>query len=484
MKSVLFKVVASILLSCMCLTQTVTAQEMPIFEVQGTLSPVQKAFLSNAFKRAYSLLPLEMRKRLQKNSSFQSYKILPVVMDSHSVGEVQQGGKISINLNLLNTQNSELLNRTLIHELSHVYDLLPWQPQNLQVALMICSSWHDRSPPDYCEAYKRVETSVSTMPSFLDITGWYQKFGGKGERIKETTFINRSPDPYEKTNPKEMFAVNMEYFLTDPEYKCRRPSLYNYLSNHFMEEPFKDYNCQQNLTFIDPQFMDVNKAVRKIDPDRVYQIHYLYADAGDGLVSAFGHSMVRIVMCAPERKTVGPECIKDISNHIILSFRGFVDTPEFSGLNGLLGGYASNLFFLPLPQIIDEYTVQQFRNLYSYPVALTKEKIKAFLARAVETYWSYKNNYYFLTNNCATETMNLFRTSLGFKEHLEAAHVQTPIEVLQALQLNHLISHEVEFNDLSAAKEKGYFFPSIEKDLNLALDTLHKISVQVSNESM
>jgi hypothetical protein len=36
------------------------------------------------------------------------------------------------------------------------------------------------------------------------------------------------PDSYELSSPKEYIAVNMEYFLLDPSYACRRPALYQY----------------------------------------------------------------------------------------------------------------------------------------------------------------------------------------------------------------------------------------------------------------
>jgi Mlc titration factor MtfA (ptsG expression regulator) len=43
----------------------------------------------------------------------------------------------------------------------------------------------------------------------------------------------RSPDIYETSSPLEFVAVNMEYFLLDPSYACRRPSLYRYYKEHF-----------------------------------------------------------------------------------------------------------------------------------------------------------------------------------------------------------------------------------------------------------
>ncbi|HWU44251.1 MAG TPA: DUF4105 domain-containing protein, partial [Bdellovibrio sp.] len=239
----------------------------------------------------------------------------------------------------------------------------------------------------------------------------------------------------------------------------------------------KNSSCKDSLSFVDPQFTHGDKAIFNIDPARVYAIHYLLASPGGGFGSSWGHSMIRIVMCAPSRTQVGPECLKDVAFHFVLSFRAFAGTPEISNWDGLTGAYNSRLFFLPFAQIINEYNVEQLRDLRSYPLTLSREEIKAFLERAIEVHWSYENKYYFLSNNCAVETMNLFKTGLQ-RRSLMNARIQTPMSVLSVLQKNNLISNEINFSNLSQAKAQGYYFASYEEGLKFALDVIASYSQQ------
>ncbi|MBZ4346157.1 DUF4105 domain-containing protein, partial [Mycobacterium tuberculosis] len=68
----------------------------------------------------------------------------------------------------------------------------------------------------------------------------------------------------------------------------------------------------------------------------------------------WGHSMLRLVICAPGRPR-GPDCRLDLAQHRVLSFRAFVGDVQISSWRGLTGVYPSRLFVLPLNQVINEY---------------------------------------------------------------------------------------------------------------------------------
>lgn len=449
----------------------------PKLTIGGDLNSDQKTQLETQFKVVYLRLPPLMKARLEKNISFDHYQLTVLPLPSKVAGEVHKSGEIIINKNILGQQ--ELVARVIIHELAHIYDMLKILPPEILSAQRDCEISRDQyreyPTPEACELYKDTKTTVSTLPDFLDATGWFQELNGHGQRLKESTLGFRSPDPYEATNPREMFAVNMEYFISDPEYPCRRPSIYRYLSKHFAFNPSVGVSCKGSLAVIDPQFDKANQAIQIIDPSRVYAIHYLIAGSGEQVMSAFGHSMIRIVMCSAQRKTVGPECLNDIEDHIVLSFRAFVDSPQINGWAGLTGAYSSRLFFIPFPQIIDEYNVSQLRDLSSYPLALSREEIKSTLERALEVHWSYKNNYYFLSNNCAVEILNLIKVGIG-RSSLMNLRAQTPKLVLKELQKKQLISNEISFDNLDVAMEKGYYFFSYAKKLQQALDLIKSFS--------
>jgi hypothetical protein len=123
-------------------------------------------------------------------------------------------------------------------------------------------------------------------------------------------------------------------------------------------------------------------------------------------MSAWGHSMLRLVVCAPGRPR-GPDCRLDLQHHLVLSFRAFVGDVQVSSWRGLTGSYPSRLFALPLGQVIDEYTKAELRGLRSVPLALSREEIAALVTRATQLHWSYDGHYYFVSNNCAVETWKL-----------------------------------------------------------------------------
>jgi hypothetical protein len=100
----------------------------------------------------------------------------------------------------------------------------------------------------------------------------------------------------------------------------------------------------------------------ELDPSRVYQIHYLHASEGEATVSSFGHSMLRVVMCAPGR-TIGRDCFKDIDHHIVLSFRANVGDIKTDTIKGITGEYPSQLIIMSLKDAIKEYNVRELRDL-------------------------------------------------------------------------------------------------------------------------
>src|SRR6185312_15228956 len=102
---------------------------------------------------------------------------------------------------------------------------------------------------------------------------------------------------------EESFAVNMEYFLLDPEFACRRPSEFEYLRDYFGFDPYPSRSCKLNtkLRLSAASADDPSGGQIDLDPSRIYQVHFLLAGAGQAFDSAFGHAMFRLIVCAPTR---------------------------------------------------------------------------------------------------------------------------------------------------------------------------------------
>lgn len=263
----------------------------------------------------------------------------------------------------------------------------------------------------------------------------------------------RSPDPYEFRSPEESFAVHGEFFLLDPAYRCRMPASYGFFASALGEQPFRQVACQQRTTVYD------GAEPIDIDPSRVYAVHYLWASEGRGAQSRFGHAMLRLVICAPWRKSVDAACLSDVQDHVVLSFAANLHGElRIDKLKGLTGGYSSQLFVRPLPQTIIEYTERDLRDLYSFPLHLARAEIDALVLRVLEIFWAYSGRYYFLSNNCGTETLSLLRAVLP-PIRTRKLWALTPRGLRNRL-IRTGLAEPLDLARLDDLEQAGLFFPS------------------------
>ena len=322
----------------------------------------------------------------------------------------------------------------VIHELAHAYD---------------------RSP----------QGKLSRDPRLLDLAGW-QKQPLRPWR-SDNAFRDRSPDRYELRNPREFVAVNLEHYLLDPDYSCRRPALAAWFAERFGITAEAHGGCTAVLPYVQSAGHDGGVSLLDLDPARVYEVDYLLAENGDEAMSLWGHSMLRLVICAPTHAP-GPECRLDLQYHRVLSFRAFVNDVQISSWRGLTGSYPSRLFVLPLNQVVDEYNQVELRDLVSIPLMLRADEIAALLERAARVHWSYDGHYYFIGNNCAVETFKLLHDSVL---RLSGAHLSsiTPRGLLHRLERAGFADDSVLNNPTDAIRQ-GYRFESAARHYQTMLD--------------
>lgn len=379
-------------------------------------------------------------------------RLLPTLTDGSATSKLTSRPHGSVRRELL---------ATLIHEVGHLYDRSRlWSPENHR-QLAFCSqraaSLGLVGLPDSCRGQTERRFTLSDDPRLLDLAGWPQRVGQRGEREVSNAQAARSPDAYELTNPLEFVAVNLEYFLLDPSYACRRPSLHRYFREHFGWQPADVTVCNTGLPILNAGHDFARTPLVKLDPQRVYEVDYLFAEANDAWVSRWGHSMLRLVICAPGRPR-GPDCRLDLDHHLVLSFRAFVGDVQLSSWDGLTGVYPSRLFVLPLGQVIDEYTKVELRSLASIPLKLQRDEIDRLVERSAEMHWSYDGDYYFLSNNCAVETLKLLRSGTARPE-LTALDSILPSGLLEMLIKRGLADASVLDNPREALR-LGYRFDS------------------------
>ena len=271
---------------------------------------------------------------------------------------------------------------------------------------------------------------------------------------------SRSPDPYEGYSLDESLAVNAEYFLLDPEYRCRRPASYSFFEQALRYRPYPQAACEQNYTVY------YRGEALSLDPARIYQVHYVLAARGQGIGSRFGHSMFRLVVCNESRTTVGPECMADVQDHIVIGFGANLGGDlQISPWKGLTGGYASQLFVKPLPVVLIEYTEQELRGLDSLPLRLSPDEQRQLVLRVLEIYWSYASRYFFLSNNCASESLSLLK-SASSHPGLQRIHVISPNGLRDELLRSGMIElsplpEQVTGEAVRRQREReGLYFPS------------------------
>ncbi|WP_028241658.1 DUF7844 domain-containing protein [Stutzerimonas azotifigens] len=358
------------------------------------------------------------------------------------------------------TVRRELL-ATVIHELGHLYDRARLWPAAERTLIGRCAIGQQTlgpvGLPDACRGLSERRFTLSDDPRLLDLAGWPQQVGTRGAREAVNGQLARSPDPYELSSPLEFVAVNLEYFLLDPSYACRRPGLARFFATHFDWQPPGTDECGARYPILNAGSDFARNPLLHLDPARVYAVDYLFAEANDAWVSRWGHSMLRLIVCAPGRPR-GPDCRLDLDEHLVLSFRAFVGDVQLSSWRGLTGQYPSRLFILPLAQVIDEYTKVELRALSSIPLRLTRAQLEALVERSVEMHWSYDGDYYFLSNNCAVETLKLLRSGTARAE-LTTLDSITPSGLLEVLQARGLADRSVLDNPAEALR-LGYRFDS------------------------
>jgi len=364
---------------------------------------------------------------------------------------------------------------TVLHELTHIYDRARLWSKDERALIQRCSRQNSITGviglPDQCRGQNDRRFTLSDDPRLLDLAGWPQYVGRRGEREQHNRQVVRSPDLYETTSPLEFVAVNMEYFLLDPSYACRRPALFRYYRDHFGWAPPGQDACAKTYAFLNAGNDFAKTPLGHIDPERVYQIDYLLAEANQNLVSRWGHSMLRLVICAPGRPR-GPDCRLDLDQHLVLSYRAFVGDVQLSSWDGLVGKYPSRLFVLPLAQVIDEYTKTELRGLASVPLKLSRQEINETVEHAAEMHWSYDGNYFFLSNNCAVESLKLLRSGSA-NPQLTGLDNITPNGLLEVLQARGLADTSV-LDDKREALRLGYHFDSFRERYQAMFDVLRK----------
>lgn len=439
------------------MTSEVYSSEMFRLKNQN-LNAEQVQAISLLFQKTSDILPDSLKEKLTKTIevSFEDFKesahltSLPKDKCNNSVGLIY--GKTS-----LLARNQIKLNSLLLKEIvkgeenSTSFDCGHKNYYRVALATLLHETAHLYDHNNFGR------TEISGDKGFFKLSDWKKsllfKNGSKNRSQK------RSLDPYEFKSLDEHYAVNFEWFILDSEYKCKRPSYYRYFADHFKSSPYENVDCKINTLVR----LDDNKALINISPERVYRVDYLLASKGDEMMSGFGHSMYRLVVCAPFRKTASADCLKDKLYHVVLSYRANITDIKSNPIKGLVGKYDSVLYMLSFPKVMEEYNMMELRDLYSVPLNLSAEQKERFIHKTLETYWEYTGSYKFLSQNCASESNELLQGALNNHPIVNDSVVK-PYSLLKLLE-EHKLAPKDSIKDMANATKKGFVFESDSKRL-------------------
>lgn len=305
-----------------------------------------------------------------------------------------------------------------------------------------------------CAQAAQAQVAVDTLardPRLLALAGW-QDAPLRPWRTRNV-FTDRRATHDELASRRRFVADNLDLYVHDPRYACRRPALARWFHDRLQHPPLATAHCDPALPFVRADGSDA--PLLRLDPARVYAVDYLLAEGNAQPMSRWGHSMLRLVVCAPGRAP-GPDCRLDLGEHVVLSFRAFVDDVQVSSWRGLTGSYPSRLFVLPLAQVVTEYTEIELRGLRSIPLQLSRAEIAGLLQRAAQVHWAYDGRYAFIGNNCAVETARLLQDGVP---RLAGAHLMsiTPTGLLRRLERAGIADDSV-LDDRAEAVRLGYSF--------------------------
>lgn len=117
---------------------------------------------------------------------------------------------------------------------------------------------------------------ISLDPNFQRIVGVKQVTSNSKQKLINHNTAT-SPDAYEFKNLEESLAVNTEYLFLDPEFQCRRPATSQFLAKKMKLSLNGDCSKNDNVLVQSAYLEDNYQLSVSINPDRIYQIHYLFA---------------------------------------------------------------------------------------------------------------------------------------------------------------------------------------------------------------
>ncbi len=182
-----------------------------------------------------------------------------------------------------------------------------------------------------------------------------------------------------------------------------------------------------------PDFESWKKSIDVSELRIVYAGPYLHNPA-----SLMGHTFFRLANPEKEKQLKGQELLTYTAGYLANTNPN--DSTLAYAWKGLTGGYLGVFNIAPYYQNTGLYNNAEARDLWEYPLALTKEELDFFILLLWEKQNSEATPYYFLSQNCSyrpLEVLQTLRPSLELTKELKA--IVLPLDTLKILKKHQLI---------------------------------------------
>jgi hypothetical protein len=204
-------------------------------------------------------------------------------------------------------------------------------------------------------------------------------------------------DKREFESLEKTLEANLERFASDPEYPCRRPLMYEYLSRKLGVD--KKTTCAF-ATQILPEF---STEAFDLNPDEISEAGFVFTAGSTSNRTHMGHVELRLVFCAGASDEA--KCKDDPRRSVIVSYDAGASVyilNAWSAWRFITKGYRGDFGLYTTNEMLREYTTLQFRPLFEVKLNLTQDELRRVALKALEDYWTHQGLFRFVSNNCVT----------------------------------------------------------------------------------
>lgn len=394
----------------LCFSNIALAQNLKIKLLSGIDSGLKSQVLNDLQSNLPLGIKLEKNKTIKiKFTSLESRKILTNYCHSKSgykLARLSFKGKTTILIDsqfkdIIRNKKTEvkgecfyktrydLLIGTLIHEIAHVYDY------NFKINSITTETAYRRSVRrensfDTGIYHRKKKMKLSRLPEFETVSSFND--GSLFFSSHEYEFSN-SPNTHEFTNSKEKFAVQLEFFAMDSNYKCREPNLYHYFTKTLGLTPQYQSNCRTNSHV----FTEDTK--RKIELKNIFEAQ-LFISLPHKESTPWGHSALLLKKCGSE--LVQGRCVEDKFEEIIVDYSmdAIIDFGKSDVINALLGNFNVRSKIREKGSYMEQFISHEGREFFFMKLKMNTHALKRLTNQIIKDHWNLWTPYVLYGNNC------------------------------------------------------------------------------------